>query len=432
MNDFHEHVGNCSLSTVDFFGEHNQQTEVIDYDEEFVNPINSLDGTRVIEFVVKGNDDYIDLQNCYLQLKVKILHDDDKPLEPTKKISCINYPIATLFEHVNVYLNNDPATNSDNYAFKAYLETLLTYSGEAKKSWLQCGGFYSDTHKQMDTIGNANLGFKARHDLLEESRTVELIGKIHSGLFNQPLLLLNHVDMRIEFTRYRDDFCILGAAAEKPKIVIVDASLKIRRNTLANHKTNSVESLLQKQDIRYFIPHSVVKTQTFPQGLLNINVRNLITGRNIPNTIIVGMISNSAYNGDLALNPFNFEHYDISSADITVDSKSVFGKPLTADVDSEQFLDFYWSLQRTLGNNFRDDGFAISREQYLDGNFLFGHNLTSTMCNDQYEDPLMTGNMEINLKFAKSLPNVITVVVYMEFSNTISINASRRAVRDFV
>jgi hypothetical protein len=100
-------------------------------------------------------------------------------------------------------------------------------------------------------------------------------------------------------------------------------------------------------------------------------------------------------------------------------------------MESDQFLDFYWSLQRTLGTNFRDDGFAISREQYLGGNFLFGHNLTSTMCNDQYDDPLMTGNMEINLKFSKALPHVLTVVVYMEFSNTISINTSRRAVRDF-
>jgi hypothetical protein len=105
-----DHAGNCSLSSVDFFGEPNRQNDIIDYDEEYVNPINSLDGTRVIESLVKGNDDFIDLQNCYLQLKVKVVDEGNKDIAAAKKIACINYPIATLFEHVNVYLNNDPAT----------------------------------------------------------------------------------------------------------------------------------------------------------------------------------------------------------------------------------------------------------------------------------------------------------------------------------
>ena len=430
MNELN-HFGNCSLSTVDFFGERNRQNEIIDYDEEYINPINSLDGTRVIEFVVKGNADFIDLHNCYLQLKIKIKNSNNTNLAAGKKVSFINYPIATLFEHVNIHLNNDPATNTSNYGYKAYLETLLTYGDKAKKSWLQGGGFFKDTEGKMDVLGDGNSGFKARQDLVAESKLLELVGKFHTGLHNQPRLLVNHVDMRIELTRYKDDFCLLAADTESVKIEIIDAVLKVRRNTLASHKVNSIQSLLQRNDIRYFIPRSVVKTQTCPSGLLNVNVRNLITDRNIPNTIIVGMVSNAAFNGNKKLNPFNFQHFNITSADITIDSKSVFGKPLSADVGSDQFLDFYWSLNRTLGTNFRDDGFYISRGEYLEGNFLFGHNLTSTMCDDQYDDPLMTGNMEINMKYSEALAEVITVVVYMEFSNTISINSSRRAVKDF-
>jgi hypothetical protein len=177
---------------------------------------------------------------------------------------------------MSMFISTTILQHTDNYGFKAYLETLLTYGGEAKKGWLQSGGFYKDLNGKMDVLGDANSGFKYLSDLLEKSKTVELIGKIHTGLFNQPLLLLNHVDVRIEFTRYKDDFCLLAAAAEKIKIEIVDATMKIRRNTLANHKVNSVQSLLQKQDIRYFIPHIIVKTQTIPMGLLNVNVRNLI------------------------------------------------------------------------------------------------------------------------------------------------------------
>ena len=31
---------------------------------EKITPINSLDGTQVMEFEVKGNEDFIDLNNC--------------------------------------------------------------------------------------------------------------------------------------------------------------------------------------------------------------------------------------------------------------------------------------------------------------------------------------------------------------------------------
>ena len=71
---------------------------------EQINPINSLDGTQVMEFLVKGNDDFIDLHNCYIQLKIRVKYTDGTNLVENKGIGCINYPIATLFEHVDIYL----------------------------------------------------------------------------------------------------------------------------------------------------------------------------------------------------------------------------------------------------------------------------------------------------------------------------------------
>ena len=77
----------------------------------------------------------------------------------------------------------------------------MTYSNVAKKCWLQAGGYFKDTHSKMDTLSDDNTGFKFEKSLLKTSNIVELIGKIHSELFNQERLLLSNVDMKLAFTR---------------------------------------------------------------------------------------------------------------------------------------------------------------------------------------------------------------------------------------
>ena len=137
MNNFNRHEANCSLSSVGLFEDRLRQEDVIGGSWEKINPINSQDGTRVIEFLVKGNEDFIDMHNCYIQLKIRVQNTDGTDLADDKEIGWINYPIAALFDHVDVYLNNDLVSNTSNYGYKGYLEALLTYSDVAKKSWLQ-------------------------------------------------------------------------------------------------------------------------------------------------------------------------------------------------------------------------------------------------------------------------------------------------------
>ena len=56
--------------------------------------------------------------------------------------------------------------------------------------------------------------------------------------------------------------------------------------------------------------------------------------------------------------------------------------------------------------------------------------LSPTLCNGQYEDPVQSGNLEISMKFAAAIPETVNVIVYPEFSNTISINSARTAVKN--
>ena len=72
MDNFDQHEANCALSSTMLFERRARQDDIIKGSWERINPINSLGGTRVVEFLVEGNGDYIDLHNCCLQLKIKV------------------------------------------------------------------------------------------------------------------------------------------------------------------------------------------------------------------------------------------------------------------------------------------------------------------------------------------------------------------------
>ena len=76
MNNFNLHEANCSLSSAGLFEDRLRQEDVIAGYWEKINPINSLDGTQVMEFLFKGNDNFIDLHNCYIQLKIRVQNTD--------------------------------------------------------------------------------------------------------------------------------------------------------------------------------------------------------------------------------------------------------------------------------------------------------------------------------------------------------------------
>ena len=71
------------------------------------------------------------------------------------------------------------------------------------------------------------------------------------------------------------------------------------------------------------------------------------------------------------------------------------------------------------------------RNEFDNGYFMICADLSPTLCNGQYEDPVQSGNLEIFLKFAVAIPETVYVIVYLEFKNTISINSAGKALKDY-
>ena len=126
-----------------------QKAKSIDY-----HPITSLSDGGPIEFKVSGGGkEFLDLARSYLYLKVKVSKADGSNLDGASKVGFANYPIASLFNQVDVILGGKLISSATNtYAHHSILEVLLNYDKEAAESQLGCGLFCKDTAGQMEEM----------------------------------------------------------------------------------------------------------------------------------------------------------------------------------------------------------------------------------------------------------------------------------------
>ncbi|GBN04163.1 hypothetical protein AVEN_12124-1, partial [Araneus ventricosus] len=66
----------------------------------------------------------------------------------------------------------------NTYPYRAYLETLLNYGEDAKKSLLTCEAFFKDDKPyQVDPVSEEECeSLKKRYQLMANSRSLDMIG----------------------------------------------------------------------------------------------------------------------------------------------------------------------------------------------------------------------------------------------------------------
>ena len=128
-------------------------------------PITSLDSGGPIEFVVPGaGDAYIDLANTYLLVRAKVVRGVGTDIADDTPVAPVNNWLHSLFSQVDVHLNDTLVTPSSNtYPFRAYVETLLSYGAEAKKTQLTSQLWYKDTAGHMEATQCGSRGAAPAH-----------------------------------------------------------------------------------------------------------------------------------------------------------------------------------------------------------------------------------------------------------------------------
>ena len=487
MSYVHPNSKRCEKSEIDLFSVPPTQLSLekgrwIDY-----RPLSSVQNDdAAITFMISGTDEYLDLSKTILVVEGTV-----EATKGSSQVSASQAPVNnflhSLFKQVDVYLNGKQVTPAmGTYPYRAYIETLLNYDVSAKKSQLSSALYFKDTPGHMEeggglpstvdayvnetksdgsggnpnkavklsnvTIsGTGNQGFAKRSNFISEGKKFVLSGPIFSDIFMCDRLLLNMVNLKVVLNRAPNAFCLMDIAVEasqiNPKVKFADVVLKIRKVKVDETVSIANEQILKRTPALYPIRRVECKALTIPANLPHVRKDNIFSGM-IPKSFVFGLVDAAAFsgiyggnkggsNGFKNGNPYNFQHYNVSTITLTVNGEEVPFKQLTLDYKggnnekNKDFVQAYNTLFSGTGKMYTNTGLDITREEYDKGYTLYVFDLTPDMCNTSgYFNAIQRGSLSVDITFAEASNVPIAMVCYGDFENIISINSERNVIYD--
>ena len=93
----------------------------------------------------------MDFANTQLLDKAKITRGNGDDITDADQVEGVNLFLHSLFQQVDVSLNDVQVSQSAGpYAYRAYIESLLSYGPQAKTSQHTAALYYKDTAGDMD------------------------------------------------------------------------------------------------------------------------------------------------------------------------------------------------------------------------------------------------------------------------------------------
>ena len=442
----HADCAPCGKSELDLESVPATQVVIVDEYSVETGPSSTLDTKAPLEFDLPGSgDDFLDLSESLLRLWVQLRNADGSKLEFTKPdgspgaqrdVGPVNLAMHSIFSQVELMLNDSLVYSSNNtYPFRAYISSALSFCEAVKNGWMRdTQGMRMETLKHDDKAGN-----KAMHaycdEKINDDGVLELVGRPHVDLFNQERLIPNGVSTRLRLTRSSDAFFMMSHKnGQKPfKITILDARFMARRVKLAAKEQLRIERLISTHGAKYPVTHVVTKNFTLPMGTSSIDVDSMFTGQR-PNKVVLGLVSNQAFNGAYNKSPFNFQHFNLIYACLNVDGKQVPTKGLNFDFDNQSYMDGFLALLRNCGCHQTNMDIGITGERFANGSTMLCFDLTPDLdgASAHHVSARRNGTIKASLRFKTPLVETVTLLAFGQFDNTVLIDRNRSVLYDYV
>ena len=442
----HEGTQEIMKGELELFHLPGTQTNIDETKYEKYFPQTSLDRGGPLDFSINLNDEeYLDTQNIFLYMQLRILDEnggmlksrishEDAGIPPKSMVYPVNYFHAACFKSVDVLINNKSCSSNDTlYAYRSYLEALLSHSKPMKNEQMRCAMFYKDKvpfdeHSEAVTKTDAgattNTGAATRFARTKFSKKFETIGRLHTDLTSQGRLLTGVSEITIRLHRADPKFCLMAVEATGRYTISIDkAELYVCQKKIATSVREAHQVMLLKTPFKYPIRKVQMKFFTRGANRSDLTEPNLVNGV-LPRRIIIGLVDSLAFHGSYHHSPFNFNHFNVSNIVLRKNGVALPFAEINLNFEEECFLQGYTSLLDGTNRLFQDTSLDISPfTDYPNGYTLFAFDLTSdheSSCN-AYQ-LVKHGNVALEIKLAKPSDKGITILTYLEFDSLIQVD----------
>ena len=385
-----------------------------------------------IEFEIsKTPNEYINLANTRLNLKIKIVKTDGTAWDAAKdSVAFENLPIASLFEDVFLYLNGTQIQGGQHmYPYNAYLSTLINYHPSAKTTHLEAWGWYEDHPEEFDKA--TNEGFKSRKAQTDLGSSWIINGPLFLDMTRQGRYLLPQVDVNIKLLPAKSTFALISTALDNYDFRIQECMLEVNRIEVRDLVTAGHNKGLMKSNAIYPLKHIDPYTYTITKGKLFDHKDNLFTSQ-IPKFLCIGLVEHDAFNGNIKKCPYNFQHFGLREIGIYEDGEITPGRIMAPNYDNDDYARVYNQSMSAFKYYNTDDSNGITMAHFLSGYNLYAFDLTSDgNCDADHRNITKSGSITIKLRFNKALSSAINVILYPIFDAKLEITKLRDTIMSY-
>lgn len=401
-------------------------------------PQNPVTSTGPYRISVPKDSFMMDLNKNYLYVKLKIVNADGTEIavggDGSYPVVPINNLCSSFCQRVILKLSDKEIENCGGlYAYKAYIETLLNYGREAKRTHLQLGLFYKDEPTKFRDLGSKAM--RQRGAPFYQNKGVELLAPIHCDLFKQDRYLLSDCELSIEIHRSDDKFLLMSDGTEF-KVIVEDLRWYVWKIKPQDSLGLAIENVLEKQNTaKYPVRRVKMVTRHLAANSQTIIENSIFSGQ-LPRRVAVVMVDAAAFNGTWIKNPFQFENCNVSEIALKYGDEYVPRYPLRCDWHDYKYSFPYMYLYEGCDMANSDRGANISYEDFRQGYTVFLFDLSPDNVDVGAMQLIREGELSLYMQLrdplsATQYPQGVEIVIYGEFDNLVSIDRNRTPFFDY-
>ena len=414
-------------------------------------------GINPVDFQIDPQEDFIDLSRSYFEIQWNVKKGDGNNTTNATKTYFVNNLAHSLFKQISVRLNGTLISpQTDTYAYKAYLETLLNYNRDDGETILhpQCWDNIINipdtlTANQQDQSHNDFKGMDEENQLVVKSfqhKVEEFSGDIfkvitfvpHIEVFQFSKLLIPGVQISIKMYFNSPDFwSFRWTGASSLRLQEADIKLKLYLCQIKVNDSVYRELMSAVGSGRQMVTYPTVRSEIRTYNILNdtrhVEINNPFHNR-LPNMVVVGLVESTAFNGDVGKYPFSFKTFNLSSIKQLVRGESYPYEELELVYNStskdhrgyRQFLQATGCFCKSRGNMVRGQDWGKGKHCTL---FVY-ENAANGCLNSPILNPQLSGEIRLVLEFGAAQGANVTAIVYGEFENKLEIDGNKTVLYD--
>ena len=410
-----------------------------------------------MEFTIPAVDEYVDLNRSYFRMRYRLKKANGNDVTAGDKLHPAPNLAHTLIKQMTFHLNGTLINAQTNtYAYKAYLETLLNYDQQEANSLLRVQGWfntYTDGSSALDfatplTTNNTDTSPHAHYTALSRTKKAALllsqeeqvhyqdgnvrtlIFKPHSEIFQLNKPLVPGVKIKIRFYFNTPAF-FLNGVAEEGRLTKDDIQLSFHLCQLSLsaplYKTLDIARHTKHEVAMYPTVRSEIRVFSHPANMTEFNLGNLFQGR-IPHQLIVGLLHANSYNANIAYNPFSFQKFGLISIKQLVGGEEYPYETLELNqADTQKDLEGYFRFLQA-SETWRKAQPSMVTPEVWGGTscrtlFMF-NNVANGAADGALLNPRQNGDLRVVFRLGAPIGHVINVVLYAEFENVLEVDGN--------